>query len=84
MGTWVMINAGWYYEQKLVLRNEAAMRAIPESHIICTATISGRDMPLLHRRSGGRVWDIETGHDLMMTEPAWVTARLEAVAALRA
>lgn len=64
------------FEQKLVLHNEAAMRAIPESHIICTATIPGRDMDTLRARSAGRVWDIDTGHDLMLTEPDWVADRL--------
>lgn len=69
------------FEQKLVLRNEAAMRALPESHIICTVTIPGRDMDLLRQRSNGRVWDIDTGHDLMLTEPQWVADRLLDVAA---
>lgn len=69
------------YTQPLVFGNEAAMRAIPESHIICTSTISGRDMDLLLERSQGRVWDIDTGHDLMMTEPDWTAARLKDVAA---
>ncbi|MEJ5977481.1 alpha/beta hydrolase [Novosphingobium sp. PS1R-30] len=69
------------FSQKLVLRNEAAMRALPESHIICTPTIPGRDMDLLRARSQGRVWDIDTGHDLMLTEPDWVTERLLEVAA---
>ncbi len=69
------------FEQKLVLHNEEAMRAIPESHILCTATIPGRDMELLKARSDGRVWDIDTGHDLMLTEPGWVTDRLCDVAA---
>jgi pimeloyl-ACP methyl ester carboxylesterase len=68
------------FEQKLVLTNEAAMRAIPESHIICTETIPGRDMELLKARSNGRVWDIDTGHDLMLTEPQWVADRLQDVA----
>ena len=69
------------YTQPLVFGNEAAMRAIPESHIICTSTISWRDMDLLLERSQGRVWDIDTGHDLMMTEPDWTAARLKDVAA---
>jgi hypothetical protein len=68
------------FSQKLVLRDEAAMRAIPESHIICTATIPGRDMAALHANSNGRVWDIDTGHDLMLTEPAWTADKLELVA----
>ena len=69
------------YTQHLILANEAAMRAIPESHIICTSTIPGRDMELLKARSQDRVWDIDTGHDLMITEPDWTAARLEEVAA---
>jgi pimeloyl-ACP methyl ester carboxylesterase len=69
------------FEQKLILRNEEAMRAIPESHIICSITKPGRDMELLNQRSDGRVWDIDTGHDLMLTEPDWVADRLCDVAA---
>lgn len=69
------------FTQKLVFRGEAVMRAIPESHLICTATIPGRDMATLTARSDGRVWDIDTGHDLMLTEPQWVTDKLEVVAA---
>lgn len=69
------------FEQKLWLSNEAAMRAIPESHILCTSTIPGRDMDTLKARSNGRVWDIDTGHDLMVTEPEWTAARLLDVAA---
>ncbi|MGE3692733.1 MAG: alpha/beta fold hydrolase [Novosphingobium sp.] len=70
------------FAQKLVLRNEAAMRAIPESHLICTPTIPGRDMVRLKANSQGRVWDIDTGHDLMITEPQWVADRLEDIAAV--
>ena len=69
------------FTDPLVLRNEAAMRAIPESHIMCTAHVAGRDMDLLRARGQGRVWDIDTGHDLMLTEPDWVAARLGDVAA---
>lgn len=69
------------FSQPLVLRNEAKMRAIPESHLICTSTIPGRDMDLLRKRSDGRIWDIDTGHDLMITEPQWVADRLMEIAA---
>lgn len=68
------------FSQKLVLRNEAAMRAVPESHLLCTSTLEGRDMALLTERSQGRVWDIDTGHDLMITEPDWVAERLMSLA----
>jgi len=70
------------YSQKLQLRNEAAMRAIPESHIICTSTIPGRNMKMLRERSNGRVWDIDVGHDLMLIQPEWVAEKLLAIAAL--
>lgn len=70
------------FAEKLHFRNEAAMRAIPESHLVCTETLPGRDVELLTARSQGRVWDIDTGHDLMLTEPAWVAERLMRIAAL--
>jgi pimeloyl-ACP methyl ester carboxylesterase len=70
------------FEQKLVLTNEAAMRAIPESHIMCTSTKPGRDMALLNERANGRVWDIDTGHDLMLTEPDWVAEKLHLITTL--
>ncbi|WP_395329005.1 alpha/beta hydrolase [Novosphingobium sp. BL-8H] len=68
------------FAQNIAFTNESAMRAIPESHLICTSTIPGRDMALLTERSQGRVWDIDTGHDLMLTEPEWVTERLDVIA----
>ncbi|MCJ2178273.1 alpha/beta hydrolase [Novosphingobium album (ex Hu et al. 2023)] len=70
------------FDQKIAFWNEAAMRAIPESHLVCTSTMPGRDMALLTERSGGRVWDIDTGHDLMLTEPDWVAERLDAISKL--
>ncbi|WP_159982740.1 MULTISPECIES: alpha/beta hydrolase [unclassified Novosphingobium] len=72
------------FTQKLHLTNEQRMRAVPETHIICTSTIFGRDMAILTNRSEGRVWDIDTGHDLMLTEPAWVADRLLDVCKTRA
>ena len=69
------------FEQKLVLRNEAAVWKIPQSHIVCTSTLPGRDVAALKAASNGRFWDIDTGHDLMITEPDKVTALLAKVAA---
>ncbi len=57
------------FEQKLVLRNEQAMRAIPETHIVCTETLPFRDVEAIRASSEGRVWDVDTGHDLMISEP---------------
>lgn len=64
------------FEQKLVLGDESALRRIPQTHIVCTETLPVRDVPELERRSQGRVWDVDTGHDLMISEPAAVAERL--------
>jgi pimeloyl-ACP methyl ester carboxylesterase len=58
------------FEQRLELTDEAALWAIPQYHIVCTSTLATRDRALLDRaRAEGRLWDIDTGHDLMITEP---------------
>jgi pimeloyl-ACP methyl ester carboxylesterase len=58
------------FEQRLELTNEAALWAIPQYHIVCTSTLATRDRALLDRaQAEGRLWDIDTGHDLMITEP---------------
>jgi pimeloyl-ACP methyl ester carboxylesterase len=58
------------FEQKLELHNEAALWAIPQYHIVCTSTLATRDTDLIGKaRADGRLWEIDTGHDLMITEP---------------
>ncbi len=70
------------FEQKLVLTNPAAVAALPTFHIVCTSTLATRDPELIEdARDKGRLWDIDTGHDLMITEPALVTETLIEVAA---
>lgn len=70
------------FEQKLELRDEAGYAKIPQYHIVCTATLATRDPGLMDEaRAAGRLWDIDTGHDLMITEPQQVTDALLAVAA---
>ena len=69
------------FTQKLHFKDEARMRAIPESHIICSGTADSRDMERLTKAAEGRIWAIDTGHDLMLTEPDWVAERLGDVAA---
>jgi pimeloyl-ACP methyl ester carboxylesterase len=55
---------------------------IPQYHIVCAATLATRDPVLMDEaRASGRLWVIETGHDLMITEPEQVTDALVAVAA---
>jgi pimeloyl-ACP methyl ester carboxylesterase len=69
------------FEQPLDLVNEDALWAIPQYHVVCTSTLATRDPALMERaRAEGRLWDIDTGHDLMLTEPEAVAAALEQVA----
>jgi hypothetical protein len=69
------------FEQKLVLGNEDARRAIPDFHVVCTSTIPTRDRTIMERaRAAGRLWDIDTAHDLMITEPTAVAAALLEIA----
>jgi hypothetical protein len=70
------------FEQPLRLTNEDALSAIPQYHIVCTSTLATRDPKLMDgARNEGRLWDIDTGHDLMITEPEFVATALEAIAA---
>jgi pimeloyl-ACP methyl ester carboxylesterase len=69
------------FEQPLVLRNEDALWAIPQFHIVCSSTLLTRDRGLMGRaRDEGRLWEIDTGHDLMITEPDQVTSALLEIA----
>jgi hypothetical protein len=57
------------FEQPLRLTNEAAVWDIPQTHIVCTNTLPHRDPEQLAKaRAAGRLWDIDTGHDLMISE----------------
>jgi pimeloyl-ACP methyl ester carboxylesterase len=70
------------FEQPLLLTDEAARSEIPQFHIVCTSTLATRDAELIgDARAAGRLWDIDTGHDLMITEPEAVTDALLQVAA---
>jgi hypothetical protein len=70
------------FEQKLALRNEAEYAKIPQYHIICSSTFATRDRELMDAaETAGRLWQIDTGHDLMITEPQKVAAALLAVSA---
>jgi len=70
------------FEQKLDLQNETALWTIPQYHIVCESTLSTRDPALIERaKSEGRLWSLDTGHDLMITEPDIVTDALVQIAA---
>jgi pimeloyl-ACP methyl ester carboxylesterase len=70
------------FEQKLRLTHEDALWKIPQTHIVCTSTLPGRDRARMEASSSGRVWDIDTGHDLMITEPEAVAEMLLRLASL--
>ncbi len=70
------------FEQKLVLTHPDALAAIPQYHIVCSSTVATRHPQLMATaRAAGRLWEIDTGHDLMITEPEAVTRALDEVAA---
>ncbi len=69
------------FEQRLDLQNEQVLWSIPQFHIVCTSTLATRDPELMtEARARGRLWDIDTGHDLMITEPDRVAEALLLVA----
>ncbi|MBP2329431.1 pimeloyl-ACP methyl ester carboxylesterase [Kibdelosporangium banguiense] len=56
--------------QPLRLTNEAALWEIPQTYIVCTDTLPYRDPArMANAKAAGRLWDIDTGHDLMISEP---------------
>ena len=70
------------FTQPLVLTNEGAIAAIPQFHIVCTSTLAFRDPALMDpARAEGRLWDVDTGHDLMISEPTATADALAGVAA---
>jgi pimeloyl-ACP methyl ester carboxylesterase len=72
------------FEQPLRLAHEAALWAIPQYHIVCNATLPTRDPEVMAKaRAEGRLWEVDTGHDLMITEPVAVADALMEVAAHR-
>lgn len=69
------------FEQPLTLGNEDALWAIPQYHVVCTSTLRTRDREQMARaKAQGRLWDIDTGHDLMITAPQMTADALLQVA----
>jgi pimeloyl-ACP methyl ester carboxylesterase len=65
------------FTQKLRLRDEAAVRRIPRSNINCTASLAmSPPEPRTRQLEGNRNFEIDTGHDLMITEPHAVAGML--------
>ena len=65
------------FEQPLRLTDEVAVTKIPRTNINCTASLRSSEPEALQRQLGAdRVWDVDTGHDLMITEPQVVAEML--------
>lgn len=71
------------FETKLHLENGDRLRKIPRAIINCTQSLSRRSPETRHRWSDGDfVREIDTGHDLMLTEPQAICRWLLEIAAL--
>lgn len=71
------------FAQPLKLSNPAALAAIPRTNINCTSTLRLRPKDKLQRAlTADRVWEIDTTHDLMITEPQRVAEMLLSLAEL--
>jgi pimeloyl-ACP methyl ester carboxylesterase len=69
------------FEDKLVLYHEDSLWALPQFHIVCEEYILNRDPRIIEpARAEGRLWSIDTGHDLMITEPQFVASVLVEIA----
>jgi pimeloyl-ACP methyl ester carboxylesterase len=68
--------------QKLRLEDEAAVRRIPRTNINCAVSLQMSTSERRERQlDGNRNFEIDTGHDLMITEPQAVADALLEVAA---
>jgi len=71
------------FEQKLVLNNETAMRQLPISFIFSGVQIENLTDEIreqIRALTQGRFWEIDTGHDLMISEPQKTADALLAIA----
>jgi pimeloyl-ACP methyl ester carboxylesterase len=58
------------YTQKLRLQNEDAIRRLSRTDIDCTSRVAGfDDRRKAELLKADRAWEIDTGHDIMVTEP---------------
>jgi pimeloyl-ACP methyl ester carboxylesterase len=69
------------FDQPLVLGNGDAVRRMPRTIVNCTPTLAtGFQVHQERLFDADRVWEIDTGHDLMITEPEQVAELLERLA----
>lgn len=71
------------FTQPLRLVDPAAVKRIPRTNINCTETVALRPPERAARAfEADRVWEIDTGHDLMITEPRAVADLLLSLSGL--
>jgi pimeloyl-ACP methyl ester carboxylesterase len=70
------------FDQPLRLRNGDAAFRVPRTDINCTASLANSPPDKRARQTAGdRTYEIDTGHDIMLTEPEWLADTLMAIAA---
>lgn len=70
------------FEERLQFLNAGAAQSIPRTNVNCSANLrTGPDTDQGRQTDGHRNFEIDTGHDLMITEPLKVTEILLEVAA---
>ncbi|MFV8820003.1 alpha/beta fold hydrolase [Haliea sp. E17] len=70
------------FAQKLELQDEARVRALPQSFIVCAENMPEEFHEPLRQMCEGRFWVVDTGHDLMITEPERLTEIFHELASL--
>ena len=71
------------FTQMLILQDEAAVRRLPRTNINCTESLARSNAQAGQRQlDAEHAWEIDTGHDLMITEPGKVSEMLLRLASL--
>ncbi len=70
------------FAQKLELQDEARVRALPQSFIVCAENMPEEFHDALREMCQGRFWVVDTGHDLMITEADRVAEIFDELAAM--
>ncbi len=70
------------FDQKLVLQDEARVRALPQSFIVCAENMPEEYHDALRDMCQGRFWVVDTGHDLMISEAERVAAIFDELAGM--
>lgn len=64
------------FEQKLHLPNAAAIAKIPQTYIVCSERMRIMARQAFANAEDARLWEIESGHDLMIIKPEALTEML--------